>query len=369
MFRTGTASTTRIHVKQTESAIRSEEARRRAEARAAQERREAMANRRDRRKKRIRTVRSVFGNIAFMLFLIATIAVALYYGFLLTDIIVVGNDTYTSDYIIEQSGLERGRHMLMCDLDAAEEAISENPYLQVDGITYIFPSRIRITITERKEAAGIIGLDYNVIIDKNGYVLSMSGGTDLSKLLRVTGVSMTGFQLGQRLGQGNDFTTATLIQLIEQLEEYNLMQTITAVDMTTPLAITMTASNGLKIHLGQATDLPEKMYSLSRLIPQFLSKNISTGTLYLSARGGTVYSPSSAESNARLAREAAQAAAAQMIDNDGDGKDDVTGADMPVLPDDGGADTTLPGALTGAAIPSSTPAPSNLGGTSDSFSG
>ena len=156
---------------------------------------------------------------------------------------------------------------------------------------YIFPARVRIQVTERKEVAGIIGLDYNVIIDHNGYVLSMGGGTDLSNLLQVSGVGMTGFQVGQRLGQTDDFGTATLVTMIKELETYQLIDDIASLDLTTPLAIVMYAKNGLKIHVGQPTDLDKKLVSLHKLLPQFINANISTGTLYLSARGGTVYSP------------------------------------------------------------------------------
>ena len=199
--------------------------------------------------------------------------------------------------------------------------------------TYIFPSRIRIAITERKEVAGIIGLDYNVIIDHNGYVLSMGGGTDLTDLLQVTGVSMTGFQLGQRLGESDDFGTATLVSMIGKLEEYQLLDDIAAIDLTTPLAITMTAKNGLRIHVGQPTELDEKMVSLHKLLPQFA--NISYGTLYLSAKGGTVYSQVDVDALIAAGGTAGSPGTGDApdtdpyVDNDNDGKDDNTGEEIP----------------------------------------
>lgn len=366
MFRTGTSSTTRIHLNETEELLRAEETEQRIREREAKARREARREKENKRKQRQQVVKKIFSNIAFILFFLAAVIVALYYGFLLSDVTVLGNDKYTSDYIVQMSGLEKGTHMLFCDLDKAKESIQTDPYLQVDQITYIFPNRIRIVITERKEVAGIIGLDYNVIIDDQGYVLSMSGGTDLTGLLQVTGVSMTGFQLGQRLGEGNDFTTATLVTLIDKLEEYNLLTSITSVDLTTPLAITMTAKNGLSIHLGQSTDMDTKMQMLFRLLPNFTTRhNISTGTLYLSAKGGAVYSPTNAEANAVAAAENAQNMTGytggdavpyvdpNYVDEDGDGLDDVTG---------------LPQATP---LPITTPAPTqNLpGGSSDAFSG
>ncbi len=329
IFRTGASTTARININETEETIRMEEAQRKARAREAARKHEEFLERQDRRAKRAALLKQIFGNLAFVLVLLAGILVALYYGFLLSDIVVMDSQDEIAadyaDYIVQRSGLKLGTHMLFCDLDGAELGIEEDPYLQVDSITYIFPSRIRIIVTERKEVAGIVGLDYNVIIDKNGYVLSMSGGTDLSGLVQVTGVSMAGFQLGQRLGQGNDFATATLVQLIAVLEQYSLVGSIQSIDLTTPLAITMVATNGLKVHVGQATDLDAKMYTLSRLLPSFTANSVSVGTLYLSAKGGTVYSPSSdyARPVVTIPDDGAEPDS-DFVDNNNDGLDDNT---------------------------------------------
>lgn len=355
IFRTGSSTTARIHINETEESIRMAEAKKKARAREAARKHEEYVERQLRKKQNLAMFKKLFGNLAFVLVILAAVGVALYYGFLLSDIVVMGNDEYSADYIVELSGLKLGTHMLFCDLDQAEENIEEDPYLQVDSITYIFPSRVRIVVSERKEVAGIVGLDSNVIIDKNGYVLSMSGGTDLSGLILVTGVSMTGYQLGERLGQGNDFSTATLVQLISVLEEYSLTDSIQSIDLTTPLAITMEASNGLEIHVGQATDLESKMDVLSRLLPEFLAKNVSTGTLYLSAKGGTVYSPTPIDQRQPVVTDTGDTGdgtgeTPSYIDLDGDGIDDETG------------ETYTP------VTPTPTPEPTPSGG-SDDFSG
>jgi len=354
IFRTGSSTTARIHINETEESIRMAEARKKARAREAARKHEEYVERQLRKKQNQTMFKKLFGNLAFVIVILAAVGVALYYGFLLSDIVVMGNDEYSSDYIIELSGLQLGTHMLFCDLDQAEENIEEDPYLQVESITYIFPSRIRIIVSERKEVAGIVGLDSNVIIDKNGYVLSMSGGTDLSGLIQVTGVSMTGYQLGERLGQGNDFSTATLVQLISVLEEYSLTDSIQSIDLTTPLAITMEASNGLEIQVGQATDLESKMDVLSRLLPEFLEKNVTAGTLYLSAKGGTVYSPTPFEDRQPVTTD---------TEDTGDGTDGTAHID---LNEDGIDDET--GETFTPVTPTPTPEPTPSGG-SDDFSG
>ncbi|MDO4573500.1 MAG: FtsQ-type POTRA domain-containing protein, partial [Clostridia bacterium] len=165
IFKTGQTTTTRVNMNQTEEAARQ------AREREARRRHEEHVERQNRKKIRRAAMRKLFGNIAFVILIFVGILVALYYTFLLSDIVVTGNEQYSSEYIIDLSGLQLGRHLLLCDLEQAAEDIAEDPYLQVEGVTYIFPSRVRIAISERKEVAGIIGLDYNVIIDRNGYVL------------------------------------------------------------------------------------------------------------------------------------------------------------------------------------------------------
>lgn len=350
MFRTGGSTAARINMNETETSRSIDEAKRRQREKDAQRQHEEYVQRQKKRKRRRYTVKRMAANVAFVAFIVIAVLVALYYTFLLKNIVVSGNETYSDEYIVGLTGLQYGTHMLLCDLDAARTGIEQDPYLQVDAVDYIFPARVRIQVTERKEVAGIIGLDYNIIIDHNGYVLSMGGGTDLSGLLQVTGVSMTGFQVGQRLGQTDDFGTATLVTMINKLEEYLLIDDIASLDLTTPLAIVMYAKNGLKIHVGQPTDLAEKMLSLHKNLPQFVSAGINKGTLYLSARGGTVYSPTNAGT---------------VTPTDPDNPTDPNNPTDPTDP--GGTDPNAPPS-PGTATPSPTDAPLQPGG-GDGFQG
>jgi cell division septal protein FtsQ len=355
IFHTGASTTARIHINETEETIRMAEAQKKARAREAARKHEEFIERQLRKKQRTAITTKLFGNLVFVILILVAVGVALYYGFLFSDIVVLGNENYKAEYIIERSELKLGTHMLFVDLDEAESNIAQDPYLQVDSVTYIFPARVRILVTERKPIAGIVGLDSNVIIDKNGFVLSMAGGTDISDLVQVTGVTVTGFQLGQRLGQGNDFSTATLVQLIAVLEQYDLVGSIKSIDLTTPLAITMTAESGLKIHIGQATELTTKADVLAKLLPQFFSKGINSGTLYLSAKGGTVYSTTSYTDRTPIEVAGDTTDLSLLpVDADGDGIDDITG--LPYSP------VTTTDALT--TLPTPTPA-----GGGDDFQG
>ncbi|MDO4573501.1 MAG: hypothetical protein Q4C13_09030, partial [Clostridia bacterium] len=185
-------------------------------------------------------------------------------------------------------------------------------------------------------------------------------GVDLSGLIQVSGVSMTGFQLGERLGEGDDFSTATLVTIIAALEQYNLVGEIASIDLTTPLAVTMETQHGLTVFVGQPTELNEKIASLQKLLPQFVSQSISVGTLYLSAKGGTVYSPSS--DGARLptiTQEPEYDEEGNLIPPAEDGGDEAGG--------DGDTDGAQP--ADPDATPSPTSGPTPVSGGDDPFSG
>ena len=290
-IRTGTGSTAVVNVRATEGlrAAERERAERREKERAERALREE--ERAGRRRKLNRSLRSAAGTILLGGTITIAVLLALYYGFLLSSVEVTGNRRYSRNYIVELSGLKLKQHMLTVDLDEVRRNIQDDPYLQVSSVNYLFPSRIRIAVTERQAIAGIEGLDYNVIIDDQGYVLEMGMGIDLTGMIIVTGANMTGFRVGERLGEGNDFSTATLIALFRAIEENDLLGSIRAIDLSTPLAITVTAVNGLKVFVGQSTDLDGKFASLKKELPAFLRQNINWGMLYLSAKGGTVYSP------------------------------------------------------------------------------
>ena len=202
IFRTGASTTARIHINETEETIRMAEAQKKARAREAARKHEEYVERQLRKKQRNAMLAKLFGNLAFVIVILLAVGVALYYGFLLSDIVVMGNEKYDADYIVERSGMKLGTHMLFVDLDEAQEKISEDPYLQVDSVTYIFPSRVRIVITERKAVAGIVGLDSNVIIDKNGYVLSMAGGNGHLRLDSGNGRNGLGLSARSAAGAG-----------------------------------------------------------------------------------------------------------------------------------------------------------------------
>lgn len=212
-----------------------------------------------------------------------------FFVFLVQRIKVTGNDKYTADLIIKQSGLETGELIFFTNLEAAKARLSIDPYINVISIKRDYPNCIKIEICERKEVAAIEYMDYYVIIDHDGCVLSIDRRDDLNGLLQISGIKTTGYQVNKPLGTLSDFSVSTTVSLIKALEAHKLMQRINVVDVSNPLKIQMTTADGLVVLLGQPDNIDQKLQMFIEVMPEIRSRQWFSGILDLSAKGDPVY--------------------------------------------------------------------------------
>ncbi len=252
---------------------------------------------------------------------LASLLLAGWFVFLLEDIQVKGNQQYSADSIISLTGLTAGRHMLLCNLEEAREGVEANPYLKVVSIERKWPRTIVITVEERKEAAVIHTLDGDVIIDLEGHVLSIGSGSDLSHLVWVVGVSLTGYQVNQTIANDTDFQTQTLLTLLEKLQEYDLVSQVAQADISNPLRIWLLTRDGIQVVLGQSTELDDKLTWMKAALPSLQISGITSGTLDVSAKGGAIWSPDKAQPNQPQPEQGQDDAAQQTVPEVSSGSD------------------------------------------------
>lgn len=225
------------------------------------------------------------------LVVVAALGLAGWFLLLIDTVEIEGNERYSDESIRSLTGLTAGQHMLFADFGAVREGIEGSPYLRVEGIERVWPNTIRITVAERAEAAVIETLDTDVIIDITGHVLSFGSSSDLSHLVRVTGVPLTGYQVNQSIASGADFQTEALLMLLDALLEYGLLEKVALADISNPLRASLMTRSGIQVVLGQPTELSEKLGWMRDALLSLEMSGIAEGTLDVSAKGGAVWSP------------------------------------------------------------------------------
>ena len=293
-------ATTTLLLNETEVLREREEARKRASERdklRQKQRRLEMerrrAQRRVERKKRLYAILVLLG--LFVLLLLAG-----YFTFLIRSIDVVGTLTrYTKEELITASGLKLQKHILLQDLDEAQEKLRRDPYLNAT-VKYVFPNRIRITLEERGRAGAVAwgpNKEYIAIIDRAGIVLE-SDASSYTGLPLVQGLIITGANRGGRIGDPADEQVQSMLDVLSTLEELGLADKIKTVDLTETMGISLYTPEGYRIEVGDTSDLLTKLNRLKKnytaimdKATQYMGRGADAVTIYLYSKNGVVISP------------------------------------------------------------------------------
>ena len=293
-------ATTTLLLNETEVLREREEARKRASERdklRQKQRRLEMeqrrAQRRVERKKRLYAILVLLG--LFVLLLLAG-----YFTFLIRSIDVVGTLTrYTKEELITASGLKLQKHILLQDLDEAQEKLRRDPYLNAT-VKYVFPNRIRITLEERGRAGAVAwgpNKEYIAIIDRAGIVLE-SDASSYTGLPLVQGLIITGANRGGRSGDPADEQVQSMLDVLSTLEELGLSDKIKTVDLTETMGISLYTPEGYRIEVGDTSDLFTKLNRLRKnytaimdKATQYIGRGADSVTIYLYSKNGVVISP------------------------------------------------------------------------------
>ncbi|MBE5785289.1 MAG: FtsQ-type POTRA domain-containing protein [Clostridiales bacterium] len=317
----------------------------------------AEAKRRDRRltereKRRRARRRRMMRLVSTAIFFVAAAAALLlvYFVLIIDKIEVYGMERFTEEEILEASGLRAGQHMWLAQLGAAKEAIEADPYIASVEITRIYPDRLVLRVTERRERAVILGMNTHAVIDGEGYVLSLGTRASYEGLLEVYGTGAGSYHVNQKLGEESDFHSRTLVTLLRALEEEELLDTVRTLDISNPLRITMVTFDGLSVIFGQSDNAAEKLMNFRMVLPMLVQRGYhDSGTLDLSAKGSPVYSPP-------------QSTVMLPIEPEGSMPQDTA------LPN-GTAEPSVPEAPGASPLPEETAAPQPIALPEDGFSG
>lgn len=237
------------------------------------------------RKRRRRAGAVVFGVVLLGL------AAFLFFTLRIETIEVRGNQRFSEAEILAAAGIRPGAHMWMENLSAVEDALLLDPYIATARIVRIYPSTVRINITERREAAAILSVSGVVIVDKAGYVLSIGEDAEYEGLLKIYGAGASGYRVNGQLGDASDFTSRTMVALMEAIAESGVESQVESVDITNALSVTMQTKAGYTVQLGQPEALADKLRKFAIVLPEVERLGYTAGTIDVSVRGDPVFSP------------------------------------------------------------------------------
>lgn len=186
---------------------------------------------------------------------------------LVKNITVEGSSTYTVKKIVKASGVIEGDRLLAVREKRVRELLTtELPYIKDASISYGFPDTLTITVTPTEDKLMISEKNKHLRLDRDGKVLSNAKTKMKDGLFKIEGLTYKKHEIGSTYvpteGEESKYEMAQKIAL--EAEKAGLSNgTINVTDLQ---KITFTYDGRIRIYLGDAKDLAEKMEFASKTI-------------------------------------------------------------------------------------------------------
>ena len=231
-------------------------------------------------------------NAALVLLLAVVIVGALLAaGYFLTtvrSITVSGNSILTDDQVKNLAGLYTGRSIFAYDLNAAKRGIETDPYLKCETIKRVYPNKLMIIVSERKEfAALLMASSTYAVIDSSGCVLDIGRSEEsVEGLLPVYGLASMSLTVGRRINEdGGKLRPYTVMSIIESLGDR--WDEISLIDISNVSSVRLVTAEGITVMLGDSVNIPSKIERMFRAIPKVDPQKAGIAVIYVNSSGTT----------------------------------------------------------------------------------
>ena len=221
------------------------------------------------KKKKLKKRRKIAFYTLFVVLLICTVTIlSLTVFFNIDSIAVNGNNHYTAQKIIDESGLKVGDNLFRLNkFKIIDNLKAKMPYLDTVEIDRKLPVSIEINVTESQDYMCILSGNDVLVVDKNLKILNRTDEA-VEGLATVYGVVPLTDKIGQVVTSENG-ADATLLQLSGVLYDVFGADKITSIDVSAAYDVRVRYEDRLDIEFGTLENIDEKV----RLVEYVINEN------------------------------------------------------------------------------------------------
>lgn len=181
------------------------------------------------------------------------------------EIIISGMDRLSESDIIAQSGIEKGRSLLLLQSERVEKKLASLPEIFSAEVTKRYPSTVRITVEEREPVAYLLNQNCFWLVDAEG-VLFAKESHPAENLPVITGAEPEEISAGGLLGQAKK--NEALRIFLESLLRIPLLEPA-ELHLSDPADLVLYTNDGRRVLLGDSS----KMFDKLALLQAFLQES------------------------------------------------------------------------------------------------
>lgn len=230
------------------------------------------------RQRRIRKRRLI---VFFIFFIITAICVGITLSltvfFPIENISIKGSKIYTSEEILNFSGIEKGENLFTVSREKAEKSLKKAlPYIEKIEFKRSLPSSLAITVRDAKEFICYETENRYFTVSESGWVLSETA--EPHKKLILVKVKDIECSVGAELKFKEDTAKPIIDKIISEIAKEKI--NLNVIDVTDALSIKIDIENRFNVDLGKNDNLDRKIKHLSEMIKKIPSEK--SGNINLS---------------------------------------------------------------------------------------
>lgn len=226
---------------------------------------ERIVNRTNQRRKKNKRKKLIFRAVLCFVFLCIGIIFALTMFFNISEITVTGDMVYSSEDIVEKSGVVIGDNLIFVSKKKINEQVStELPYVGSVKVKRHLPTKLELIVTKTEAAYAVVIDGYYTLLDSNGKVLEKDLEYVAENIILLNIGEITSAELGRKVSGTSDEYLEKLIDIRNACEDCGV-EDITAIDLSDIYDIKLTYQGRIILELGETSkDTLYKKLSLGK---------------------------------------------------------------------------------------------------------
>jgi cell division protein FtsQ len=194
----------------------------------------------------------------------------------LANVDIDGNLTYSYEYIMESSGIERGKKIFDIDRSKIKENLEKEVYIENVRVIYELPNTIFLDITERFDKYQVSSNSEYIIIDKNGIVLRVSN--DKSGLLTIESYTDIVYNIGDNIQFAGVESNNEIFNAIDYLNNEYGSDAIKSYIIDLQNSFLFETHYGTLVRIDLSEDVKYQIVFAMKIINERLNNNLTVAT-------------------------------------------------------------------------------------------
>ena len=212
---------------------------------------ERIVNRTNQRRKKNKRKKLIFRAVLCFIFLCIGIIFALTMFFNISEITVTGDTVYSSEDVIEESGVVIGDNLIFVSKKKINEQVStELPYVGSVKVKRHLPTKLELIITKTDAVYAVVNDGYYTLLDETGKVLEKDLEYVAENIILLNIGEITSTELGKKISCESDDYLEKLVNIRNAYKDCGIKD-ITAIDLSDIYDIKLTYQGRIILELGE----------------------------------------------------------------------------------------------------------------------